>query len=462
MLNLIANEYQSILFNTARFFSSVFEIILAYILLNQFFTFRLRYNRFDFVPFVVLSGVLIVMLQQNAVSAGWRYAVEGAALLLIVFGLYRGALKRKIVGCLLFSVLILVSEALASLLFSILARRVLQPQADNGGFTEIARMALANVIMIMLTVAVSMFAKHFQKVETPFILWVVLLGVPAITLLTFSVFQYLIENDSSNPRIRLYIYVSSFGLLLINLLVFILFAALQKQLELKRSTDMLHSLVRQQERSVKRLETQYNRTRAFRHDIRNHILVMNMLAEQKNYGELQAYLRELSVVLDESDYVRISGITAVDAILNDKMYEAQEKQITTHFDVVNLEKNNVQPIDLCVILSNALDNAIEANCRIADPNARFIRVKAHGNSTFSVISVANPTPGDEKKQGDNTFLTTKPDKENHGFGLKSIENTAKKYNGEMIAKSEDGVFTLVVRLNSRTESIPAQANGRDE
>ena len=154
-------------------------------------------------------------------------------------------------------------------------------------------------------------------------------------------------------------------------------------------------------------------------------------------------------MIDESDCVRISGVSAVDAILNEKMYEAQAQDITTSFDVVNLDKNDIAPIDLCIILSNALDNAIAANLQVEPHSDRFIRLKVHGNETFSVISVSNPTAKAPEKNAEGDFITTKDDTDAHGFGLKSIENTAKKYNGERIAKCEDGIFTLVVRLNSR-------------
>ena len=262
-------------------------------------------------------------------------------------------------------------------------------------------------------------------------------------------FQYYIDHFPENRRIFVYIYLSCLGLIFINALVFLLFARLQKQLDLKRETDMLQAQLSLQESSINRLETLYNRTRAFRHDIKNHILLMDVLAEQGKYEELKSYLRELSGVVDESDYVRISGISAVDAILNEKMYEAQAQDITTGFDVADLGKSGAAPIDLCIILSNALDNAIEANLQVEPKSERFIKLKAHGNESFCVISVSNPTAKAPEKNAEGDFITTKEDTDAHGFGLKSIENTTKKYNGERIAKCENGVFTLVVRLNSR-------------
>ena len=440
-------DYRDVLFNTARIFSSVFELVLAYILITNFYTFRFKKRRFDILPFVALAAVMIVLQENDFLSDISKYTIESAAIIFIIFFLYNAEMQVKFLGGIFFIVMISVSEIGASLIFSLIMRRLEIVGDEN--YLMLARSGIANLLMIILSAVLSILSKHFRHhQDTSLLLWIVLLSVPAFTLLTFSVYQFYIENYPENNRVIGYIYLSCLGLLFINILVFTLFGRLQKQMDLKRDADMLSSQLALQSASINRLETLYNRTRAFRHDIKNHILVMNMLAEQGNYEELKAYLREMSGVIDESDYVRISGISTVDAILNEKMYEAQSKSITTSYDVVNLDKNNIAPIDLCIILSNALDNAIEANMRIENPDDRYLKLKVHGNETFSVISVMNPMAGEPIRNSDGVFITSKEDAEAHGFGLRSIENTAQKYKGEMIAKAEDGMFTLVVRLNS--------------
>lgn len=448
MLDTIFSDYQNILFHTARIFSSVFEIVLAYIMANNFYEFRLGKKRYDFVPFVVLAGIMILLQENGAVEKVYvKYLVEVAALVAILFVLYEGGIKTKLLGGMIFVVLIAVSENASSLIFSLLSRRFELPDES---FTLFARSGLSNLIMILVSVLIVVLSKHFRRSDAPLLLWIVLLSVPAVTLITFSVYQFYVDKYPENGRILTYIYLSCLGLVFINILVFILFGRLQKQLDLKREKDMLASQLSLQSDSINRMETLYNRTRSFRHDIKNHILIMNMLAEQGNYDELKKYLQDMSGVIDESDYVRISGISAVDAILNEKMYEAQALDITTSYDVINLDKNNIEPLDLCIILSNALDNAIEANMNVENKDSRYIKLKVHGNETFSVISVSNPVSAAPKKNDSGGFVTSKSDTDAHGFGLKSIENTALKYKGEMLAKAEDGTFTLVVRLNSVT------------
>lgn len=448
MITRLLSDYQNILYDTAIIFSSVFELVLAYILVSNFYGTRLRRRSFDFLPFVAVAAG-VIFLRQRGVDEKYCYLAECAVLLAVFFLLYKGEIRSKLIGAASF-VLMLSAAKIASAFILLITERHFGVE-KAAPYMQLIELAVSNGIMILLSVLISVFARHYTtRAPTSFRLWLALFSVPVITMITFSVFQYYLER-SPDPADRIvirYIYLSGAGLIFVNVLVFVLFSRLQKQLGLKRDTDILAAQLDQQEMSVLRLETLYNRTRAFRHDIKNHILLMNMLAEQGNYDELKKYLRDMSGVIDESDYVRISGISAVDAILNEKMYEAQAKGITTNFDVVNLDKNNVQPIDLCVILSNALDNAIEANEKLEDVSERYIRLKVHGNEAFSVISVANPSEDTPSRLPSGFFATSKEDPEAHGFGLRSIENTVKKYRGEMVAKCEDGVFTLVVRLNS--------------
>ncbi len=444
----LLRDYKEILFNTALIFSSVFELVLAYIMANSFFTSRFGRSRFDYLPFVGLAAVMI-LLRNVFPSELVRYAVECALLIAILFLMYTDAVRRKLIASAVFTMIIALSEAGARVLFVILSRAAGFEESMDASYVRLGRQTLANGAMIAAAVFVSIFAKRYTKVPTSFRLWTALFFVPVVTLVTFSVYQYFFENYPVGDRIAAYVYVSCGGLVFINILVFVLFGKFRDQLALARDTEMLASMLTQQENSVKRLETLYNRTRSFRHDMKNHILLLNMLAEKGDLDGLKKYLNDLGGAVDESDYVRITGISAVDAILNEKMYEAQSKDITTEYNCVNLEKNDILPIDLCIILSNALDNAIEANSLIEEKTRRFIKVKAHGNETFTVISVSNPTDAEPKKNAKGFYDTSKADSDSHGFGLRSIESTVNKYHGEMLIKCEDGVFTLVLRLNGR-------------
>lgn len=445
MIDIITNNYQEIILNTARIFSSVFEIMLAFLLINFYFKPKPRFRRFDYVTFFLLAGA-VILLQEYAGIGSFKYVAECCILAVMLLTMYNGKLKVKITGIIIFSALVGVSVLLSDIIFVFITKHFNILSEEITPFTDLLKITLTNIIMIPLAVLISILPKRSGGGTSVFRLWLCLLLVPGVTLLTFSVFQYIIETYAPNQQITTYIYLSCIGLILINAVVFVLFWFYQRQMSIKRENDILTSQLSLQEASIKNLENAYNRTRNFRHDIKNHLLTMNILAENGDLPEIKKYLKEMSGITDESSYVKITDISAVDAILNEKLYEAQGDSITTNYDVVNMTDNNIKALDLCIILSNALDNAIEANRKIEDPDMRYIKLKIHGDENHTVVSVSNPTSQTPIKISDNSYLTSKKDTSSHGFGLKSIESTAKKYDGEMLIKCEDGVFTLVIRL----------------
>lgn len=450
MFDVILANYHDIILHSARIFSSVFEIVLSYLMVNFFFKARPKVKRFDYLPFFLLAAAAI-LLQEYAGLGNSRYLAECAVLTVILFTLYTGRVKDKIIGSVIFTAIILFAVGISELLFILLRDKTGLVPDVNSPFARLLKLTLCNMIMIPVAVLISSMLKTNAGGIRTLRTWMGLLLVPVVTLLTIAVFQYIVETYSPGAHISAYIYVASIGSILVNVLVFILFWVNQHQASIKRENDILQAQLSLQETSVKNLENAYNRTRHFRHDIKNHMLTMNILAENGELEEIKKYLKEMNGIIDESSYIRITGISAVDAILNEKLYEAQSESITTNFDVMNMEKNSIKPVDMCIILSNALDNAIEANNKISDPEKRYIRLKMHGTDSFTVISISNPAEAAYVTPSGGGFSTSKKDTENHGFGLKSIKNTAAKYDGEMLTKFEDGVFSLIIRLNALSE-----------
>ncbi|MBE6790029.1 MAG: GHKL domain-containing protein [Ruminococcaceae bacterium] len=447
MTEIIAANYQDIILNTARIFSSVFEIMLAFLLINNFFKPKPRLKKIDYIPFFLLAAG-IILLQEYKDIGYIKYILECVFLVIMLFTMYQGKVRHKLTASAVFIALLAAAVIVSNVIYSLLESNMNVSADENSPFSELLRLTLSNIIMIPIAVLISTVLKDRSNGGFAFRMWIGLLIVPAVTLITFSVFQYIIETYELNQQIKAYIYLSCIGIIFINAVVFILFWFNQRQFVIKRENDLLTSQLSLQETSIKNLENAYNRTRTFRHDIKNHLLTMNILAENGDIDEIKKYLKEMSGIIDESSYVRITGISAVDAILNEKLYEAQSHNITTNYDVMKMEKNSIKPVDMCIILSNALDNAIEANQTIDDPDGRYIKLKMYGNGSYTVISVTNPTDKIPVKSSGNSYITSKKDNENHGFGLKSIENTAKKYDGEMLTKCEDSVFTLVIKLNA--------------
>lgn len=133
----------------------------------------------------------------------------------------------------------------------------------------------------------------------------------------------------------------------------------------------------------------------------------------------------------------------VDSILNYKIDEAQKRGIKVDLDVDIPEKLNIQPFDLNIILGNLLDNAIEAVSKLERNKVIKASIKLDRNILY--INISNPFDGNIIYKKSN-LKTTHKDKENHGFGLKSVKKAISKYNGIMNVYHTDSIFNVDVLL----------------
>ena len=147
---------------------------------------------------------------------------------------------------------------------------------------------------------------------------------------------------------------------------------------------------------------------------------------------------------------RIStGNLVADAILNAKAEEAQRENISFTFRGA-VPKDDIAGEDICTIISNLLDNAIEA-CRKIETE-KWIEAEGmvkNGNYIFSVTNVCAVAP----KKHNGSIRTSKPDSKNHGFGLKNVKAVAEKYSGALTAGYENNTFCADVRLKLKTDKI---------
>ncbi|WP_374937176.1 ATP-binding protein [Bacillus clarus] len=104
--------------------------------------------------------------------------------------------------------------------------------------------------------------------------------------------------------------------------------------------------------------------------------------------------------------------------------------------------------DLCIILGNALDNAIEACKKVLDMNRRFIHIHIFRKKVYLIIKITNSRATERFVHEKKLFHTTKEDKINHGFGLQNINKTVQKYDGHLHIKTTDNTFYLSIIMKN--------------
>jgi len=191
------------------------------------------------------------------------------------------------------------------------------------------------------------------------------------------------------------------------------------------------------------VENMYRQIRGWRHDYRNHIQTMKAHAAKGDLQAISEYLDLLDTDLNTVDTVIKTGNPMTDAILNSKISLAKSKGIPVKADAHIPVALKISELDLCVIIGNLFDNAIEASLALP-PERRMIRVYMDMKGTQLYISFTNFTAGKKLSKVGNLFRSSKG--EGHGFGLVRIDGIVERMEGYISRNSEDGAFTTEILL----------------
>lgn len=197
------------------------------------------------------------------------------------------------------------------------------------------------------------------------------------------------------------------------------------------------------ETHYREVENMYRQIRGWRHDYRNHIQTMKVLAANGDMDALRAYLDELDTDLNTVDTVVKTGNPMADAILNSKISLARSRNIPTQVDAHIPVKLKMSELDLCCIIGNLFDNAMEASMALPEEK-RLIRVYMDMKGTQLYISFTNFTAAKKLNKVGKGFKTSKG--EGHGFGLVRMDDIVSRYDGYLSRNSEDGAFTTEILI----------------
>lgn len=209
-----------------------------------------------------------------------------------------------------------------------------------------------------------------------------------------------------------------------------------------RAEFLAHSLQLQQDRYSALVE-QAQVARTLRHDLRHHEMLINQYLCSGDREGLAAYAQEFR---RQQERLRLEPSVCnhpvVDALA--RHYLGQMEKVGTSLDVL-LQIDEQCPIpgaDLCVVVGNCLENALEA-VQQADPSRRYFRMRALQDGPMLTIVAENGYSGDRRREGTGFLSTKRPGR---GVGLASMASMAEKYHGDFRAQAEDGAFRVSVAL----------------
>ena len=232
---------------------------------------------------------------------------------------------------------------------------------------------------------------------------------------------------------------------LINLLLILFINFISELMHNKMSVRVLNYEKESAQGYAAAVRERIDAVRRVKHETMHHINACNMLYSQGEYQRLGEYLQKLQTDGEAIQPLQYSNNLMIDYLVMSFSGKAEVHGIALHTDIAILPELSISDSDLCSLLNNVLQNAIEACLRIPDPGARWIRLEIRADENKVYFTCINSCDG-YFVQDNGRYLTTKPDGTSHGYGMSIIQGLCRRNGGAMASEVNGDRFTVKVAL----------------
>lgn len=196
--------------------------------------------------------------------------------------------------------------------------------------------------------------------------------------------------------------------------------------------------------NVSQVSAMYDYVRSWRHDVKGMVSTLSGLSQRGDYESVNKYLSELGAAAEETKVIVSTGNPAIDATISAKLMLANNRRISLTHTISIPENISLKATDVCSIIMNLLDNAIEASSKMPE-NERWMEFSLIKKKDMLTFTVTNSCNGNYEYSGEK-LQTTKDDPSVHGIGLNRVDAIVKKYNGYLLMDPQTSTFKVTVLL----------------
>ena len=238
-------------------------------------------------------------------------------------------------------------------------------------------------------------------------------------------------------------YVIAVGVVIMDIIMFHLVKDIIMNSYKLRENEVLKQQAAGQIELYRTVSENFDRQRRKTHEYKNQMLCIETLAENGEYDKLKSYVKSITGNLNRELDMIDTNNKIVNAVLNAKYHEAVDNNILMVFKINDLSGINISDEDIVQVLSNLLDNAIEA-AKQCDIGKRIVKIKMLYEDAVLSIAVSNSYKAEPVLTEDGYIRTTKKDREEHGWGMRNVVTTLEKYNAEYIIDYKNGEFVFSI------------------
>jgi len=216
--------------------------------------------------------------------------------------------------------------------------------------------------------------------------------------------------------------------------------------ELKRYNTVYKKQLELVNQHIEEKEAVANELKKSKHNMKQNLVFLRELAIKKEHQAMIEHLDQLFEDTIKPDGISHTGNTVVDSLINYKYSIARANNIDFHVELNIPEEMDFLNSDLCILLGNVLDNALEAVIRDHNKDSPYIKINMVFEKGVLVITAVNSFDGILKRNRKGDLISVKEDNENHGIGLNSIQKVVNKYQGSLLIKIIRKEFALRILM----------------
>lgn len=420
-----------------QIFAAVFEAVLIYYWVRAFSREKKIKQRWIVLEVALVS--LWILISLVFVKNPLLLISFTAAACLLMFFTYHVPVKISLVAMLVFCVVMALCDVLAIYILMILSGENIETIRFTADLMLMGNLLTKFLILCFVSFVYVRNKTDFSKLFIKKTIYLLVLPLASIVLL----YQLLSFSDMENPFSIMMCLIGIAGLFIGNIYSFIFFEKEEELEEQNLKEFFLKQQIKNQRTYYQSLESSNEEMRKIRHDLKNAFIALSGYLDIGDVNAAKQYVDRQIHTIKQLTYS--TGYPAIDAVVNDKKTKALEKNIQFDMKISLPKELLVDEMDLCVILGNALDNALEACERMPCGQGEII-LSLRKTGEMLLLDIKN-TIDKEPVKDSNGMVTTKKDQVNHGFGLKTIYQLTKQYDGTMDYEVKNGWFYLMINLN---------------
>lgn len=401
------------------------------VLLNSFFFVREERRRFVLPGYLLFCTGLWVLSLYPPLSAH-RLLYTFAGVFILALFLYEIRFWQSIFVSTVFCVLYAVVDLLCMGMLvgiGLATDALMQP-----GIPRMVFVLLAHLVYLLLLVVIKAFSK--KQAGTLRFQWLIPLLPGQIFSILYCVLT-LHEMLQSGMMLSLWDVLLLCALIFSNIAMVFYLEWMQQALAAQQESERQEQQYQMQLQYYQRLHESQEETRALWHDIKKYLHAIQTVRDIQDEDCTAALIRQADQAAEKIEPVADVGNYVINAILDNYLMQSRKLHVQVQLDALLPDTLDISPIDLYVILGNTLDNALEA-CQLLPEDRRWLHIKLRYRGKTFFYQTENP-----KMAG----AQTKKSGSRHGYGLKNIRRSVKKYSGQVVIEETDERYILTIRMN---------------